>query len=169
MHVACDCIIAQERLQDWEEVLDQLVQGRALLPKFKFKCLEEALKRTKGRDLVSLISLSQPVVDLLLGVLRPGGVVKLGNVIDNVLNAGNEDLALGLSLVHYIVQCREDLLLEHRSIVLADRRIILTNLSVLHVYILFVLIVEGLLGVGFGFHLASWGHGPILINDTFEA
>ena len=22
MHVACDCVIAQERLQDWEEVLD---------------------------------------------------------------------------------------------------------------------------------------------------
>ena len=169
MHVACDCIIAQERLQDWEEVLDQLVQRRALLPKFQFKCLEETLKRTKGRDLVSLISLSQPVVDLLLGVLRPGGVVKLGNVIDNVLNAGNEDLALGLSLVHYIVQRRKDLLLEHRSIVLADRRIILTNLSVLHVYILFVLNVEGLLGVGFGFHLTSWGHGPVLINDTFEA
>ena len=108
-------------------------------------------------------------MDLLLGVLRPGGVVKLGNVIDNVLHACNEDLAFGLSLVHYIVQRREDLLLEHRSIVLADRRIILTNLSVLHVYILFVLNVEGLLGVGFGFHLTSWGHGPVLINDTFEA
>ena len=105
MHVACHCVIAQERLQDWEEVLDQLVQGCALLPKFQFKCLEETLKRAKGRDLVSLISLSQPVVDLLLGVLRPGGVVELGDVIDNVLNAGNEDPALRLSLIHYIVQC----------------------------------------------------------------
>ena len=42
-------------------------------------------------------------MDLLLGVLRPGGVVELGDVIDNVLNAGNEDLALSLSLVHHIV------------------------------------------------------------------
>ena len=48
MHVACDCIVAQERLQDWEEVLDQLVQGLALRPKFQFKCLEETLKRAKG-------------------------------------------------------------------------------------------------------------------------
>ena len=169
MHVACDCIIAQERLQDWEEVLDQLVQRRALLPKFQFKCLEETLKRTKGRDLVSLISLSQPVVDLLLGVLRPGGVVKLGNVIDNVLHAGNQDLALGLSLVHHIVQCRKDILLEHSSIGLADCRLILSYLSVLRANILFVLDVEGLHGVGLGFKLASGGQGPVLIDDTFEA
>ena len=43
MHVACDCVIAQERLQDWEEVLDQLVQGLALLLNFKFECLEDTL------------------------------------------------------------------------------------------------------------------------------
>ena len=108
-------------------------------------------------------------MDLLLGVLRPGGVVELGDVIDNVLNAGNEDLALSLSLVHHIVQCRKDLLLEHSSISLGDWHIILPNLSVLRAYILFVLDVEGLLGVGFGFHLASWGHGPVLVDGAFEA
>ena len=69
MHVARDGVIAQERLQDWEEVLDQLVQGLALLLDFEFKCLEETFKRAKSRDLVSLISRGQPVVDLLLRVL----------------------------------------------------------------------------------------------------
>ena len=104
VHVACDCVIAEERLEDWEEVLDQLVQGLALLLYFKFECLEDTLKRAKGRDLVSLVTLDQPIVDLLLGVLRPGGVVELGNVHDNVLNAGNQDLALGISLAHHIIQ-----------------------------------------------------------------
>ena len=108
-------------------------------------------------------------MDLLLGVLRPGGVVKLGDVIDNVLNAGNEDLALRICLVHHIVQCRKYLLLEQSSISLGNWHIILPNLSVLRAYILFVLDVEGLLAVGFGFHLASWGHGPVLVDGTLEA
>ena len=93
----------------------------------------------------------------------------MGNVIDNVLHAGNQDLALGLSLVHHIVQCRKYFLLEHRSIGLADCRVILSYLSVLRAYILLVLDVEGLHGVSLGFKLASWGQGPVLIDDTFEA
>ena len=127
------------------------MQGLTLLLDLKFKCLEETFERPQSRDLVSLISLSQPVVDLLLGVLRPRGVVELGHVVDNVLYASNEDLALGLSLVDHIVQRRKDLLLEHHSISLADRRVIPPYLSVLGADILLVLDVEGPLGVTLGF------------------
>ena len=127
------------------------MQGLTLLLDLKFKCLEETFERPQSRDLVSLISLSQPVVDLLLGVLRPRGVVELGHVVDNVLYASNEDLALGLSLVDHIVQRRKDLLLEHHSISLADSRVILPYLSVLGADILLVLDVKGPLGVTLGF------------------
>ena len=108
-------------------------------------------------------------MDLLLGVLRPRGVVELGHVVDNVLYASNEDLALGLSLVDHIVQRRKDLLLEHHSISLADSRVILPYLSVLGADILLVLDVKGPLGVTLGFLLVSWGKGPVLVDDTFEA
>ena len=106
-------------------------------------------------------------MDLLLGVLGPRGVVELGNVHDNVLNAGNQDLALGISLAHHIIQGRENLLLEHRSIALADSRVVLPDLTVLRAYILLVLNIEGLLGVSFAFLVG--GQGPVIDDDTFEA
>ena len=69
MHVARHCVITQERLQEWEEVLDQLVERLAVLLDFKFKCLEEAFERAKSGHLESFVALGQPVVDLLLGIL----------------------------------------------------------------------------------------------------
>ena len=69
MHVARHCVITQERLQEWEEVLDQLVERLAVLLDFKFKCLEETFERMKSRHFESFVALGQPVVDLLLGIL----------------------------------------------------------------------------------------------------
>ena len=69
--------------------------------------------------------------------------------------------------MHHVVQRRKDVLLEHCSVIFADR-VILPNLSVKGAQILLVLDVEGLLGGSLGFLLVSRGQGPVLVDDTFE-
>jgi len=59
-------------------------------------------------------------MDLLLGVRRPGCVVQLRDVVDDVLDAANDDFAtLGIRLVHHAVQRTKNIIFEHLPIRLA--------------------------------------------------
>lgn len=121
-----------------------MVQGLPLLLDFKFKRLEDALEGAQGRHLVALIIGCEPVVDLLLGVLGPGGVVELGDVVNDVLDAAQR---------HFLVFLADDgikraknICLEGIAINLADR-LLGSLLGVLRAKVLLVLGLEWLLAV----------------------
>ena len=77
-------------------------------------------------------------MNLLVGVRGPGGEVKLGDVVDDVLDAADDDLAARVSEVHDVVKSCENVLLEHLSVGCANR-FILPLLRVLGSRILLVL------------------------------
>ena len=77
-------------------------------------------------------------MDLLVRIWSPGSVVELGDVVDDVLDAADDDLARGVSEVHDVVKSCEDVLLEHLSVFGTNRRV-LPLLRVLRSRILLVL------------------------------
>ena len=57
---------------------------------------------------------------LLIGILRPLLPVKLCDVVDNILNATNNDLATCIGHVNDVVECGEHVLLEHVLVFVAQ-------------------------------------------------
>ena len=110
----------EDPFENGEKDLNQVVEGLALSLNFKFKCLENTFERAQSRGLVSLIVGHQPFLDLLMSVLSPRRVVKLRDIVDDVLDAAHDDLAAWVCHMHHIVKCAKNVLFEHLAVSLAD-------------------------------------------------
>ena len=63
--------------------------------------------------MISLVTLSKSLVHLLVSVLRPLLPVELGDVVNDVLNAADNDLATLVGHMDDIVESGEDIIFQH--------------------------------------------------------
>ena len=115
----------------------------------------------------ALIITGKSLTDLLLGVGSPSFVVKLGNVVYDVLDAANYHFACLVGHVHHVVERTENILFQHLSVLLADRVLFLALLCIHGAQILFVSIAEWSHTSRY-FLLAIFGQGPVTIDNQLE-
>ena len=78
---------------------------------FEFKSLNNRFKCPESRSLIALIVRCEPVVDFLLGFIGPRVVVELGDVVDDVLDGGDDHLGAGIGLVDDRIEGAKNVLL----------------------------------------------------------
>ena len=121
---ALEALLTHELLELGEEMFNELLQVPPVLlivVNREFKCLEDGLERAQCRRLIPLIvALRQALSDLLGGVGRPRLEVHLRDVVDDVLERADDDLARRVRQMHDIVKCAKNLLLEHLTVGLGD-------------------------------------------------
>ena len=86
-------------------------------------------------------------MDLLVRVLLPLLPVKLGDVVDDVLDAADDDLAALVCHVDDVVERGEDIIFQHLLVLLTDS-VILSLLLIEGAQIFFVLHIEWLRTIG---------------------
>ena len=124
VRTALEALLAHELLQLREEMIHELLQIPPLIlfiVNREFKCLEDGLERAQSRRLIPLVALGQALGDLLGGVGGPRREVHLRDVVDDVLDRADDDLARGVGQMHNIVKCAKNLLFEHFTVRLGDR------------------------------------------------
>ena len=91
--------------------------------------------------MISLIARSKSLVDLIVRVLLPLLPVKLGDVVDDILDAANDDFAALVCHVDDVVKRGEDIIFQHLLVLLTDR-VILSLLLIERAHIFFVRHIE---------------------------
>ena len=117
----------------------------------------------------SLIVAREALVDLVLRVGCPRLVVKLGDVVDDVLDAANDNLTSLVRHVNHAVKCAKNVLLEHVSIDLRDGVLTCTLLRIVRPHVLLVCHRERLLAVGLRSGVScSVVQCPVLVHHELE-
>ena len=114
-------VIAKKSFKNWEENLDKLVQILSLIVNLKLKCLDNALQGSQPRHLISLIIACESLMDCLLSNRwSPSGILQLGYVVDDVLDAWDHNFSLFVVHVHHWVQCIKDICLQKALVPFQD-------------------------------------------------
>ena len=121
---ALETLLAHQLLQLGEEMINELFKVPSIsliVVNREFKCLKDGLECAQCRRLIPLIvALLQALRDLLGGVGGPRLEVHLRDVVDDVLDGADDDLARRVRQMHHTVKCAKNLLLEHLTVGLRD-------------------------------------------------
>ena len=105
----------------------------------EFKGLADAFEGSQGWELESLIIRCESLVDLLVSHLgSPSCILQLGNVVDDVLYAWDNYLALLVTLVNNIVQSFKNVALQEVFITFENDRLMEFLLGIDGIDVLFI-------------------------------